>query len=438
MTSPAPNVLLVSQNYHPIVGGVETHARHVAKELARQGHRVTVAAMNFRPPMVSGRLLVLDVSLLAPAYGGYQDGPLPVRSLSPTRLDRLRMLPIALRVLPLVRRYADAASNRFGYRFYRSVYVRRLRRLMRGVNAEVVHSLAGGYLGWAAQEAAGELGLPFVSTPFVHPKQWGDGADDVAYYKRADAVIGLVPTDTEYLASIGVAREKLHVIGVSPELPPTVDPDGFRARHGVAGVPVVLYVGRMMPQKGAQAVLAAARHVWDRHRDARFVFIGPASEAEAAAFAGADRRVTYLGKVSLQEKADALAACDVFCMPSMSEILPTVYLEAWSYSKTVVGGLAHGLVELVEGNGAGIAASQEPRQLAAVLTALLGDTALRAKLGGRGRELVEQRYSVQAVTSSLVALYSALSEKRERLTAAAPAPINTSCHAGGLASPLAS
>ena len=42
------DILLVAQNYHPFVGGVETHARQVAQELA-QDHRVRVAAMNFAP-----------------------------------------------------------------------------------------------------------------------------------------------------------------------------------------------------------------------------------------------------------------------------------------------------------------------------------------------------------------------------------------------------
>ena len=71
----------------------------------------------------------------------------------------------------------------------------------------------------------------------------------------------------------------------------------------------------------------------------------------------------------------------------MSEILPTVYLEAWSYGKPVVGGRAHGLPELVEGNRAGIAVSQEPERIAEALVRLLGDGDLRECLGERGRAL---------------------------------------------------
>ncbi len=104
-------------------------------------------------------------------------------------------------------------------------------------DVDVVHSLAGGYLGWTAQAAARDLGIPFVCTPFVHPKQWGDGPEDVEYYEKADAVIGLVETDKEYLASIGVPKENLHIVGVSPNLPATADPKGFREKHGLGAAP---------------------------------------------------------------------------------------------------------------------------------------------------------------------------------------------------------
>ena len=398
------SVLLVCQNYYPFIGGVEVHARQVAHELAKD-HGVEVVAMNFSAPRCRGRLHVLHGNVLAPSYAGYQDGRVPIHSLTPSPLDRLRMLPIALRVAPRVQRWAYHPSNRFGYRFYRAVYQSRLKRLMERMSADVVHSLAGGYLGWTAQAAARELGIPFVCTPFVHPRQWGDGPDDIAFYRRSQAVIGLVSTDAQYLASIGVEREKLHVIGVSPELPETTDAQAFRARHGLAGMPVVLYIGRMMPQKGATSVLAAAPKVWQACPQARFVFIGPANQQEAAAFDGADPRIKYLGKVSLQEKADALAACDLFCMPSMSEILPTVYLEAWSYGKPVVGGRAHGLPELVEANRAGMSVSQEPQDVATALERLLNHDSLRKEMGARGRELVQSCYAVPAVTAALLSLY---------------------------------
>lgn len=406
-------ILLVAQNFLPFIGGVETHARQVAHTLAARGHDVQIVAVNFGPFRRHKRLAVLHTSLLAPTHDDYADGALPVKALTPRGpLDRARLLPIALRAVPKLRRVAFHQVHRMGYPAYRSVFLRRLERLVDGV--DVVHSLANDYLGWTAQTAARRHGAAFVNTPFVHPSQWGDGPNDLAYYQACDAVIGLVDSDTAYLESIGVPREKLHTIGVSPDLPPTADPEGFRKRHGLGDAPVVLYVGRMMAQKGARAVVEDAPRVWERFPDTRFLFIGPGNDEEVSIFAGRDPRLSYLGKVSAQEKADALAACDIFCMPSMSEILPTVYLEAWSLGKPVVGGRAHGLPELVEGNGAGFAASQEPGAVADSLARLLGDPDLRAACGAAGRALVERNYTVDAVTTALERLYADCVAARKR------------------------
>lgn len=399
------NVLLVAQNYYPLIGGVETHARQIAHELAKT-HHVRVVAGNFTPCKLPKRLTMLHTSLLAPAAADYQDGEIPVQALTPQKFDRLKMLPIAVRAIPKLQRYAYGAVTEFGYSWYRSVYFARLLQQMQGVS--VVHSLAGGYLGWAAQEAAQVLGIPFVCTPFVHPHQWGDDAASVRYYQRSQAVIALLESDRQYLSSLGISASKLHTIGVSPDLPAIADSAGFRQQHGLEDVPFVLYIGRMMPQKGAKAVLEATEQVWQQHPETRFVFIGPQLAESATWFAQVDPRILYLGKVSHQEKADALAACDIFCMPSLSEILPTVYLEAWSYGKPVIGGQAEGLPALVEGNQAGISVSQDSAEVSQAIVTLLKDPELRLHYGQVGQKLVNQQYTVKAVVKQLEALYGNL------------------------------
>jgi len=402
-------ILLVAQSYHPCVGGVETHVRQIAHEMRRLGHCVRVAAGNFGPYRGRRRAAVLHDSLLAEAHSDYDDEGVPVHALTPSATDRLRLLPIAVRALPRLQRYAHGGLKRFGYGWYRGVYLRRLREL--ASEADVVHSLAGGYLGWTAQEAAASAGVPFVTTPFCHPHQWGDGDLDVKFYCRADAVIGLVQTDRDYLAEIGVPENKLNVVGVSPDVVSGSSGAQFRSANGLGDAPVVLYVGRMMAQKGAAALLAAAQRVWTSMPEVRFVFIGPASLQESEKFADRDPRVIYLGRVPAETKSEALAACDVFCLPSISEILPTVYLEAWTFGKPVVGGDAPGLRELVEDNRGGLTVSQEPEEIASALLKLLKDPDLRDSLGENGRLLVEERYSVGAVTGSLLAIYRSLTCK---------------------------
>lgn len=175
----------------------------------------------------------------------------------------------------------------------------------------------------------------------------------------------------------------------------------------------MLFVGRMNDYKGAPALVQAAPLVWTKRSEVHFVFIGPASEDERRIFEGADARIHYLGRVDDQEKADAYAACDVFCMPSRHEILPAVYLEAWSYGKPVVGGPAPGLRELIEGNEAGLVVAQTPEAVAEGLLQLLEHPEQARRFGENGRRLVRQRYTREALVDTLERVYHALLSQRK-------------------------
>ena len=410
-------ITFVTHNYAPFTGGIETHAEQMAHALSARGHEVTVAALNFGRFSVPRRLKALDQSLLAQRTGeDRRDGAVRVISLGPRRSERLKMLPMLLRCTPVLPRWFHAQFDSLTHPFHRWAFSPELTRAIRG--ADVVHSLATFDLGWTTGAVSRRLGVPVVCTPFAHPGQWGDGPNDTAFYKQCDAVIGLLGSDRDHLAQLGVAPEKLHTIGVSPSAPPAVDPAGFRRQVGCEdNEPLILFVGRMTSYKGATALLAAAPLIWERFPAARFAFIGPGSASETAIFDGADPRIRYLGRVEEQTKSDALAACDVFAMPSVSEILPTVYLEAWSFGKPVVGGTAHGVPALVAGNRAGITAQQTAASVADAVCQLLGNPALAHELGENGRRLVAEQYSVDAVAGALERVYEevAHTSKKEAL-----------------------
>lgn len=404
------NILLIAQRYPPFVGGVEVHVMQISRAFKAAGHRVSVAAANFAPYTGSKRFAVLFDSLLTPSHDDFDDEGIPVTAICPrTTLDKFMLLPCAIRAVPGLRK-DFARMQAVAYLFYRALYWKRAVALVR--NCDVVHSLANGLLGWLFREAAEVCGKPYVNTPFVHPGQWGDAAADVRHYKKCDRVIGLVETDSEYLITLGIEPRRVATIGVSPDLPATTNPTSFREKHGFGFAPLVVYVGRMMAQKGASAVVAAVEIVTEQVPDVQFVFIGPGSDEEVRIFDNTPANVHYLGKVSAQDKADAVAACDVFCMPSMSEILPTVYLEAWSLGKPVIGGRAHGLHELIHGNDCGIAAEQSGAAVAAAIISVLNNAELAERFAANGKALVAAKYSVPAVTAQLLDLYKTVCDER--------------------------
>lgn len=361
-------ILFVSRHYDPHIGGFGTQTRLVADELARR-HTVEMAAVSAAKNSADGGRLM------------------PVRLLRSTFAERMKALPLGIGHWP---------RSGFSYTYLRGLKcLPRLRALMQDV--DIVHCLTTGYHGWAAEAAARAEKVPFVITPYVHGKKRMHSAT-AALCRRADIVFGLLPTDCENLIDLGVAATRVRQSGVIPLLPETTDPQAFRRRHGLGDSQFVLFVGRMKAFKGVIALLDAASEIWRTVPDAHIVFAGPGDKTIAEEFSRRnDPRLHYLGMVSEQEKGDAMAACDLFCMPSTAEILPAVYLEAWSYGKAVVGGTALGLRELIEGNGAGLIAEQNPASIARVVVDLMVDESRRHRMGARGRALVDKWYSASAL-----------------------------------------
>lgn len=409
-------ILFVSPCYYPAIGGFETQARLIAQEWAKKD-RVSRAAANFgfrHPQYVPGwlgkKMMIESLynNLLAPTYSSFKDGDIPVQAVTPSLSDRLRLLPISIRTLPLLRRYTEPFFDWFSYQCYRSVFGPKLEKLMQGV--DVVHCLLADYLGFAALDAAKKLGIPCVCTPYVHPWQSGENSVSIQTYPRFEAVGTLTSRDRQKLISMGVPAEKLHILGVLPILPATVNPEEFRQHHNLVDVPVILFLGRRSAYKGVKGLLSAAHQVWQTIPNAHFVFVSPDTPESLEWFENADSRIHYLGKVSEQEKGDAIAACNIFCMPSLFEILPEVYLEAWSYSKPFIGGKAQGVPQLIAGNNAGFAVEQTPNKIGAAITKLLQYPILSQNFGGNGQALVNPNYSLSAVVSKSESLYQKVIE----------------------------
>jgi glycosyltransferase involved in cell wall biosynthesis len=208
------------------------------------------------------------------------------------------------------------------------------------------------------------------------------------------------------------------VVGTGIFDPGSRDANGFRARHGIHG-DVVTYVGRIEPAKGCSQLFDYfARYKADRPSDLTLVLLG---KAELPIPARPDVRA--LGFVSDEEKFDALAASTVVVLPSETESLSMVNLEAWQAGVPV---LANGLCQVLKENcvradGGLYYTSYE--EFAACLDALLGDAVLRSELAANGARYVEDNYSWDAVVAKYLEILHEFGyrgeEKRANLVATA-------------------
>jgi glycosyltransferase involved in cell wall biosynthesis len=252
---------------------------------------------------------------------------------------------------------------------------------------EVFHFVGTGwdFLGFGIRDLAARAGARFSVFPAVHAGAWGDDRIDLRLYRLADAVFCQSDHERRHLERLGLPPGRV----VRCALPPMCSPDGDgRALRGILGIgrrPAVLFLGRREETKGYAALIEAWPLVLRRHPDAVLLLAGPGGEKTTVAAAAGDS-VRDLGVVDEAGKAAALAACDVFCLPSSEESFGIVYAEAWSYGKPVVCGPAPATREWVRDGVSGLWSDGSPADIAGCLDRLLGDPDLRQKLGAAGKD----------------------------------------------------
>jgi glycosyltransferase involved in cell wall biosynthesis len=182
------------------------------------------------------------------------------------------------------------------------------------------------------------------------------------------------------------------VVGVGSRLPERLDPEGFRARHDLADR-FALYVGRVDRNKGCPELFDHFR----RYRDETGSSLRLALIGKSVIPVPRDRGLLHLGFLDDQDKWDALAAAEVFVMPSRLESLSMATLEAWWAERPV---LANARCDVLRGqcrrSNAGLYYSTyaEFREALALLEA---DEGLRRALGRNGRRYFEARYAWEVV-----------------------------------------
>jgi glycosyltransferase involved in cell wall biosynthesis len=165
---------------------------------------------------------------------------------------------------------------------------------------------------------------------------------------QAKGIICVAQVLADRLAAAGVPQAKLHVIpnGVSP-LTPSLSPEGRGRRASI------LYVGNLVPVKGPDILLQAFASLTTQqpcHTTTTLTLIGAGpmrSKLERLARTlGIGDQVRFLGRRPPEEVADWMNRADVLCLPSRSEGMPNVVLEARACGLPVVASPAGAIPEL--------------------------------------------------------------------------------------------
>jgi glycosyltransferase involved in cell wall biosynthesis len=174
------------------------------------------------------------------------------------------------------------------------------------------------------------------------------------------------------------------------------------------GIHVVSVAGRLSPEKGVDVALRAHAHVRACRDDVRLAVAGDGQEAarlkRLATELGIESSIDWLGH--LADVRPLYRKTTILLLPSRSEGLPNVALEAMAHGVPVVAAAVGGVPELITDEHSGLLVEAEDAPaMAARIVRLLDDASLRERLGEQGRKEVGARFSLEARVRELSSMY---------------------------------
>lgn len=179
-------------------------------------------------------------------------------------------------------------------------------------------------------------------------------------------------------------------------------------KYDLAGKKVVLFTGRLTPQKGVDVLIRAAKTI-----HGEVLILGDGPERERLEGLIKDLGVTNCRILGYMKPGEQLgfrafySRADVYVAPSTwKEPLGLVILEAMAAKTPVVSTRAGGVVSLIkDGYNGFLVHARNGTELASRVNELLDNDELRAKMGERAYELVAKKYTWDSLASQFEAIY---------------------------------
>ncbi len=370
-----------TDTYAPQVNGIAISLQLLARELRAAGHQVTV---------------------FAPRFPGYHDPESEVYRLPAVRY--MQMPPVYLAVPGTPR--ATLALRRCQF--------------------DIVHAHSPLSLGLLAYLTAQAKGAPLIYTyhtsitDYTHhlkmvgrtrPVRRAAGWFSTASTNLGDQIIAPSAKFKRLLESQNV-RRPIHTIPNGIDLrnfDQPKNPGAYRRRLGLAeDAPLLVYVGRVDPEKRIDFLIAAFGRLAARRTDAHLVIAGDGSarralEAQAAA-SGYGGRIHFLGMVNRADLPDLLHDADLFLSASTSETQCLAMVEAIAAGLPVVAVRDDAFEGILADGVNGRAVPREAEALSAAADNLLAAPTIRQAFGRNSVEL-SRKFSIEAQVESLTGLY---------------------------------
>ena len=232
--------------------------------------------------------------------------------------------------------------------------------------------------------------------------------------RNADSVVTVSNYSKKRIVELyHVDEAKIRVVpnGVDPEnFKPGVVSEEIREKYGLDDRQVVLFVGRLIPRKGLNYLVEAAKNVVKENPKTAFVIVGNGplrnqlgTTIEKLNLSGNFR---FLGDVDGKALPSLYNCADVFVLPSSQEGQGIALLEAQASGKPVVAFNVTGVAEAVADGKSGFLVERgDSEMLAKSIIDLLSDASLSGKMGAEGREFVMQNFTWDICAEKMLRVY---------------------------------
>lgn len=358
-------LLIVTQDFPPAVGGIETYTSELVQRWAGRSDRMEVVA-----PSMSQ----------APAID--EAMPVPVTRVE-TRSDLLPLTGLAA-----VSKRARALEPDVAFHAqWQTVGASLLARRLTGFPRRIVCATHGRELLFNPVEELPVLGRGYNLLRRL-------------LLRGPDLFVPVSQYTADLLRDRGVPSSRLRIVpnGTDPERFRPLDAGPLRERLGLTDSTVMLTVGRLVARKGIDTTLRALPDILDAVPDLTYLVAGTGPDRDRlehiADTLGVRSSVHFVGHVPFDELPSYYNAADLFVMPSREEPpdvegFGIVFLEAGACGVPVVGARSGGIPDAIQDGETGLLVPPvAPTALADAATRILTSPDLAARLGEQGRRHV--------------------------------------------------
>ena len=219
--------------------------------------------------------------------------------------------------------------------------------------------------------------------------------------KKQFIKLGLEPKDIQIIPPPVLSDEYFEKVDTTPLI----------QKHNLQNKRIILFIGHFHADKKVDLLIKALPALVKKDSNTMLLLIGPdnghyPAYKKMARELKVEQNMKWLGRVSDIEKRQALAACEVFILPSIYESFGIVLIEAMAAGKPVIAAESPGPIEIIEHEKNGILIPKNSVQSIVTQTSrIFDDKILAEKIGRNGKEKVQATYRASHLIDNVEKAY---------------------------------